>query len=160
MSDPLINVVIAGLGGQGVLKASDILADAALRTGLDVKKSEIKGMSQRGGSVTSDVRFGRRVLSPMVAPGEADYLLVLEPTQVEANKHYLKPDGRLITPDAVAAGKLPNKRSLNVALLGALSVHLSLPEAEWLEAVREGFPAEWFAANRQAFLTGRAGAIA
>jgi len=106
------------------------------------------------------VRFGRRVLSPMVAPGEADYLLVLEPTQVEANKHYLKPDGRLITPDAVAAGKLPNKRSLNVALLGALSVHLSLPEAEWLEAVREGFPAEWFAANRQAFLTGRAGAIA
>ena len=160
MSDQLINVVIAGLGGQGVLTASDILADAALRTGLDVKKSEIKGMSQRGGSVTSDVRFGRRVFSPMVPPGEADYLLVLEPTQVEANQHYLKPGGRLITPDAVAADKLPNKRSLNVALLGALSVHLPLPEAEWLEALREGFPAEWFAANRQAFLTGRAGANA
>jgi indolepyruvate ferredoxin oxidoreductase beta subunit len=160
MSDPLINVVIAGLGGQGVLKASDILADAALRTGVDVKKSEIKGMSQRGGSVTSDVRFGRIVFSPMVSPGEADYLLVLEPTQVEANQHYLKPDGKLITPDAVAADKLPNKKSLNVALLGALSVHLPLPEAEWLEALREGFPAEWFAANREAFLTGRAGAAA
>jgi indolepyruvate ferredoxin oxidoreductase beta subunit len=160
MSDQLINVVIAGLGGQGVLKASDILADAALRTGQDVKKSEIKGMSQRGGSVTSDVRFGWMVLSPMVSPGEADYLLVLEPTQVEANKHYLKPDGRLITPDAVAADKLPNKKSLNVALLGALSLHLPLPEAKWLEALREGFPAGLFAANRQAFLTGRAGAIA
>ena len=160
MSDQLINVVIAGLGGQGVLKASDILADAALRTGQDVKKSEIKGMSQRGGSVTSDVRFGLRVHSPMVSPGEADYLLVLEPTQVEANKHYLKPGGRLITPDAVAADKLPNKKSLNVALLGALSVHLPLPEADWLEALREGFPAEFFAANRQAFLAGRAGAVA
>jgi indolepyruvate ferredoxin oxidoreductase beta subunit len=160
MSDQLINVVVAGIGGQGVLKASDILADAALRTGLDVKKSEIKGMSQRGGSVTSDVRFGRMVFSPMVPSGEADYLLVLEPTQVEANRHYLKPGGRLITPDAVAADKLPNKKSLNVAMLGALSVHLPLPEVEWLEALREGFPAELFAANRQAFLTGRAGAAA
>ena len=54
------NVVLAGLGGQGVLKASDILADAALRAGLDVKKAEVHGMSQRGGSVTSDVRFGAR----------------------------------------------------------------------------------------------------
>ena len=160
MSDQLINVVVAGIGGQGVLKASDILADAALRTGLDVKKSEIKGMSQRGGSVTSDVRFGRMVFSPMVPSGEADYLLVLEPTQVEANRHYLKPGGRLITPDAVAADKLPNKKSLNVAMLGALSVHLPLPEVEWLEALREGFPAELFAANRQAFLPGRAGAAA
>jgi len=160
MSDRLINVVVAGLGGQGVLKASDILADAALRTGLDVKKSEIKGMSQRGGSVTSDVRFGRMVFSPMVSPGEADYLLVLEPTQVEANKHYLKPGGKLITPDAVAADKLPNKKALNVALLGALSVHLPLSEVDWLEALREGFPPEFFAANRQAFLTGRAGATA
>jgi indolepyruvate ferredoxin oxidoreductase beta subunit len=55
---------------------------------------------------------------------------------------------------------LPNKKSLNVAMLGALSVHLPLPEVEWLEALREGFPAELFAANRQAFLTGRAGAAA
>jgi indolepyruvate ferredoxin oxidoreductase beta subunit len=96
----------------------------------------------------------------MVAPGEADYLLVLEPTQVEANQHYLKADGRLITPDAVAADQLPHKKSLNVAMLGALSVHLPLAEADWLEAVREGFPAELFAANRQAFLRGRIGATA
>jgi indolepyruvate ferredoxin oxidoreductase beta subunit len=70
-------VVIAGLGGQGVLKASDILADAAFSAGLDVKKSEIHGMSQRGGSVSSDVRFGERVFSPMVPEGEADFLVVL-----------------------------------------------------------------------------------
>jgi len=157
MRGQLTNVVVAGLGGQGVLKASDILADVALRAGYDVKKSEIKGMSQRGGSVTSDVRFGRAVLSPMVPPGEADFLLVLEPTQVDPHKHYLKSGGTLITPDAVDAGKLPNKKTLNVALLGALSAHLPLPEASWLEALREGFPAEFFDANRQAFLAGRNG---
>ena len=156
MPGQLTNVVVAGLGGQGVLKASDILADAALRAGFDVKKSEIKGMSQRGGSVTSDVRFGETVLSPMVPPGEADYLLVLDPTQVEPHQHYLKPDGKLITPDAVDIGKLPNKKTLNVALLGALSTHLPLPEAGWLEALREGFPAEFFDANRRAFVAGRA----
>jgi len=59
-----MNVVVAGLGGQGVLKASDILADVAFSAGLDVKKSELHGMSQRGGSVSSDVRFGERVFSP------------------------------------------------------------------------------------------------
>lgn len=156
MSAQLTNVVVAGIGGQGVLTASDILADVAIRAGFDVKKSEIKGMSQRGGSVSSEVRFGGEVLSPMVSPGEADFLLVLEATQVEPNLYILRPGGRLITPDAVDAGKLANKKSLNVALLGALSAHLSLPEKEWLEALREAFPPEFFEHNRQAFLTGRA----
>ena len=87
------NVVIAGLGGQGVIKASDILAEAAFRAGLDVKKSELHGMSQRGGSVTSDVRFGAQVFSPMVPPGEADFLVVLAPDQVEPNRHCLRPGG-------------------------------------------------------------------
>jgi len=90
------NVVLAGLGGQGVIKASDILADAALRSGLDVKKAEVHGMSQRGGSVTSDVRFGRKVLSPMVPPGEADFLLVLEPSEVEVTRPLLRPGGVLL----------------------------------------------------------------
>ena len=77
-------MVVAGLGGQGVLKASDIVADAAFRAGLDVKKSEIHGMSQRGGSVSSDVRFGGEVLSPMVPPGEADFLVLLDAGQIGA----------------------------------------------------------------------------
>jgi indolepyruvate ferredoxin oxidoreductase beta subunit len=157
MPNKLTNVVIAGLGGQGVLKASDILADVVVRAGFDVKKSEIKGMSQRGGSVSSDVRFGDAVLSPMVPPGEADFLLVLEPTQVEPHRHYLKPDGILITPDAVNVQKLANKKSLNVALLGALSAHLPLPEESWIATLREAFPPEFFQHNQQAFLSGRAG---
>jgi indolepyruvate ferredoxin oxidoreductase beta subunit len=93
----------------------------------------------------------------MVSPGEADYLLVLEPTQVEPHRHYLKPGGALITTEAVDVGKLPNKKSLNVALLGALSAHLPLSEEIWLEALREAFPAEFFEANRQAFQEGRNG---
>ncbi len=157
MPGHLTNVVVAGLGGQGVLKASDILADVALRAGFDVKKSEIKGMSQRGGSVSSDVRFGDAVFSPMVSPGEADFLLVLEPTQVEPNLYVLKAAGRLITPDAVDPKTLANKKSLNVALLGALSAYLPLPEATWLEVLAGAFPPEFSAPNRQAFLAGRAG---
>jgi len=155
MSGLLTNVVVAGIGGQGVLKASDILADVALRAGFDVKRSELKGMSQRGGSVSSEVRFGDAVLSPMVAPGEADFLLVLEPTQVEPNLYLLRPGGGLITPAAVDSRKLAGRKCLNVALLGALSSLLALPEKDWLEALRDAFAEEFFEPNRQAFLTGR-----
>ena len=158
MSQPVTNVVVAGLGGQGVLKGTDILAATALRAGFDVKKSEIKGMSQRGGSVTGDVRFGAQVFSPMVSPGEAHYLLVLEPTQVEPNRHLLRPDGVLITPQAIDQEALPHKRTLNVALLGALSAHLPMSEDLWLEVLREGFDETFFEGNRTAFLLGRKGA--
>ena len=63
-AQPPCNIVVAGLGGQGVLTATDIMADVAVRAGFDVKKSAIKGMSQRGGSVTCDVRFGARSTAP------------------------------------------------------------------------------------------------
>jgi len=149
------NIVVAGLGGQGVLRGTDILANAALAAGYDVKKSEIKGMSQRGGSVTGDVRFGARVFSPMVPVGEADYLLVLEPTQVVPHRHVLRPAGVIITPDAVDPQALPNKKALNVALLGALSAHLPISEEQWLVSLREGFDEAFFEDNRKAFLLGR-----
>jgi len=156
MSHKVINIVVAGLGGQGVLKGTDILADAALRAGFDVKKSEIKGMSQRGGSVTGDVRFGSKVFSPMVPSGEADFLLVLEATQVTPNRHMLGPTGVIITPDAIHLEDLPSKRTLNVALLGALSAHLPIAEETWLESLQEGFDASFFEGNCQAFQIGRA----
>ncbi|MFD2111610.1 2-oxoacid:acceptor oxidoreductase family protein [Thiorhodococcus fuscus] len=153
------NVVIAGLGGQGVLKASDILADAAFRAGLDVKKSELHGMSQRGGSVSSDVRFGPRVLSPMVPPGEANVLLVLEGTQVEINRPTLRADGILIGPDVLADGALKNKKSLNVALLGAMSIVLDIPEEDWLAAMYANLAEKLHTINEQAFALGRAAAL-
>jgi indolepyruvate ferredoxin oxidoreductase beta subunit len=155
MSRTVTNVVIAGLGGQGVLKASDILADAAFRAGLDVKKSEIHGMSQRGGAVASDVRFGREVLSPMVPPGEADYLVVIAPDQVEVHRARLRPGGILISPDLISENGLPNPLSLNVALLGRLSTHLDIGEADWLAAIRANLPEELHEANQAAFAIGR-----
>ena len=155
MSSNTTNVVIAGLGGQGVLKASDILADAVFRVGYDVKKSEIHGMSQRGGSVASDVRFGKEVFSPMVPPGTADYLVVLAEDQVDTAKRHLRDGGVLITPDCIDVDALPNRKSLNVALLGCLSVHLDIDREQWCDAVRNNLPEKLHEINFTAFDTGR-----
>lgn len=149
------NIVIGGLGGQGVLRSSDILADAALRAGYDVKKSELHGMSQRGGSVSSDIRFGRQVFSPMVPAGEADFLLILTADQVEPNRHVLRPGGKLILPDVIDANKLLNRKSINVALLGVLSRDLPIGEEHWIAAIKANFPEKLHPANLQAFSMGR-----
>ena len=152
------NIIIAGLGGQGVLKAAGIVADVAFRSGFDVKQSELHGMSQRGGSVSSDIRFGREVFSPMVPTGEADYLVVVAPDQIEVNRHQLRPGGVLVVPNAVDVTKLTNKKSFNVVLLGVLSRHLDIAETVWLDAIRAAFPEKLHAANFQAFALGRKGA--
>ncbi len=151
----IVNVRIAGLGGQGVIRASDILADAAFRAGADVKKSELHGMSQRGGSVSSDVRFGEKVWSPMIPAGEADYLVVISPDQVQNNLPALKPGGVLLQPDAIDEHALASKKSLNVALLGALSTLLPFPENVWRDALCAAFPPELHAINEKAFQLGR-----
>jgi len=160
LTSRVINIVFAGLGGQGVLKASDIASDAAFRAGYDVKKSEIHGMSQRGGSVTSDVRFGPVVFSPMVPPGEADFLVVIAPDQVEVNRWQLREGGVLITPASVNERALPAKKAINVALLGLLSTHLDIPEEHWLDAVRANAPGKFLEANITAFAIGRQAAPA
>ena len=153
--DTVINVKFAGLGGQGVIRASDILAEVAFRFGTDVKKSELHGMSQRGGSVSSDVRFGPQVWSPMIPAGEADYLVVVSPDQVDNNLPSLKADGVLIRPELIDESQLKDKKALNVALLGTLSAHLPIPEEIWLGTIRESFPESFYAANEQAFHLGR-----
>jgi indolepyruvate ferredoxin oxidoreductase beta subunit len=155
MSSRPTNVVIAGLGGQGVLKASDILADVAFSASLDVKKSELHGMSQRGGSVSSDVRFGERVFSPMVPDGEADFLVVIAPNQVPVNAASLRQDGILIEPSQIDESSLPNKKSVNVALLGALSRHLQFSVESWTAALKRNLPEKLHEANLLAFSIGR-----
>ena len=149
------NVVVAGLGGQGVLKASDILADVAFAAGLDVKKSEVHGMSQRGGSVASDVRFGEHVYSPMVPEGEADFLIVVSSDQVPVNQHVLRSGGTLLEPAQFDLKKLRNKKSLNVVLLGALSRHLGFSEEAWAAAIRRNLPEGLVEVNLDAFKLGR-----
>jgi indolepyruvate ferredoxin oxidoreductase, beta subunit len=151
----VINIVVAGIGGQGVLKASDIIAVAALHAGFDVKKSEVHGMSQRGGSVTSDVRYGVEVFSPMVPPGAADFVLVLSPSEIANNRWHLRPGGMLIAPDAIDQQALRSPKTLNVALLGVLSRDLDIPEADWHTAIRANLPDKVHTMNLAAFETGR-----
>lgn len=93
------NILICGVGGQGILLASDILAEAALVAGYDVKKSEVHGMAQRGGSVVSHVRFGEKVYSPLIGIGDADVILSFEKLEALRSIHYLSPDGLVVLND-------------------------------------------------------------
>lgn len=101
----LTNILVCGIGGQGVMTATEILAEAALSLGYDVKKTEVAGMSQRGGVVSSHLRFGDRVLSPQIAVGEADLLVGFELAEALRWAHMLRPGatalvnlGRLVPP--------------------------------------------------------------
>jgi len=150
-----VNITFAGLGGQGVLTATDIVASALFHAGFDVKKSEVHGMSQRGGSVSSEVRFGDFVASPMIPEGETDILVVLEASQVENNLPKLKPNGLLITAEMVDASRLANKKAINVALVGLLSTRLEhLAKEDWLAAIKRELPAKIHEANIAAFELG------
>jgi len=85
------NILVVGVGGQGVMTASEILSEAAISQGYQVKKTEVAGMSQRGGVVSSHVRFGATVLSPEIPPGEADILVGFEAAEAMRWSHYLRP---------------------------------------------------------------------
>jgi len=149
------NIVVAGLGGQGVLKVTDILADALFLCGYDVKKSEVHGMSQRGGSVSSEVRFGDRVASPMVPTGECDILAVLDSTQVEVVKAKMREGGILITPDDVPKDQLKHPKALNTMILGTIAKHLEVKQEIWDQALASAFPEKLLELNREMFALGR-----
>ncbi len=93
------NVIICGTGGQGILLASEILCAAAIAAGNDVKKSEVHGMAQRGGSVSSHVRFGEKIYSPLVEKGNADLILAMEKLEGLRWVPYLAPGGKLVACD-------------------------------------------------------------
>lgn len=149
------NVILAGLGGQGVIKASDILAESAFLAGFDVKKTEIHGMSQRGGSVHSDVRYGPKVLSPMIPDGEADFLIVMEDNQLESNLHRLREDGICLYPSSVPKEALFSKKTINMALLGMLSKYLEFEERVWIESICNNLPLKAHELNLKAFHAAR-----
>lgn len=93
------SILLVGVGGQGTILASKILSEGLVRKGYDVKMSEIHGMSQRGGSVTTHVRFGSKVSSPIVPVGEADVLVAFEKVEAVRWLNYLKKDGTLVVND-------------------------------------------------------------
>ena len=90
------SVMIVGVGGQGTLLASRVLGSAMLSQGVDVKVSEVHGMSQRGGSVVTYVRYGDKVYSPIIAQGEADVLLAFEALEAARYLPWLKPEGTVV----------------------------------------------------------------
>jgi indolepyruvate ferredoxin oxidoreductase beta subunit len=93
------NILIVGVGGQGVLLASALISEAALDAGYDAKKSEVHGMAQRGGVVSSHVRIGEKVFSPLIPPGQADVLLAFEKAEAQRWVHFIKPKGKVIIND-------------------------------------------------------------
>lgn len=96
-----VNVLISGVGGQGVILASDTLSEIGMNNGYDVKKSDTLGMAQRGGSVVSHVRWGERVFAPMAKKGEIDFLLGCEQLEAARWAPFLKPDGVALVADVV-----------------------------------------------------------
>jgi indolepyruvate ferredoxin oxidoreductase beta subunit len=90
------NIVICGVGGQGIILASDVLCQAAFLEGFDVKKSEVHGMAQRGGSVITHVRFGEKVYSPLIEETTSDFVLAFEKLEALRYSNYLKKGGRII----------------------------------------------------------------
>lgn len=107
----VISFLITGVGGQGALLASNVVASVGVRAGYDVKKAEVHGMSQRGGSVHSHVRWGEKLDSPVIGRGEVDYLLALEKLEVLRYLPMLRPGGTIVVgelkipPLTVSAGK-------------------------------------------------------
>ena len=106
------NIFLSGVGGQGTILASNILGEVFLNAGYDVKKSEVHGMAQRGGDVTTHFRFGKKVYSPLIAYGEADFLISFELLEALRYINWVKPKGKIIInqqtilPPAVSLGQM------------------------------------------------------
>jgi indolepyruvate ferredoxin oxidoreductase, beta subunit len=99
MENHTTNVLVAGVGGQGVILASDIMCDLFMEAGYDVKKSEIHGMAMRGGIVTSHFRFGKKVYSPLIKEGEVDILFAFEQLEGLRWVNHLRPRGKIVMND-------------------------------------------------------------
>lgn len=127
MSEQITNILLVGVGGQGILLASEILSETFMLAGYDVKKSEIHGMSQRGGSVVSHVRYGREVFSPIVPEGEGDILFGFELMETSRYLSLLKPTGKVVVND------------LRIPPPSVLMGKEAYP-AEILEGIRSRFP--------------------
>jgi indolepyruvate ferredoxin oxidoreductase beta subunit len=131
-----INFLLAGVGGQGTILASDVLAAVGLRSGQDVKKSEVHGMAQRGGSVTTYVRWGDKVYSPLIGPGEADFYLAFEKLETLRYIEMLRPGGTVlvndhtISPLSVSSGSdaYPDDERVK-AIISAVTPHFFLVPA-------------------------------
>jgi len=153
------SVMIVGVGGQGSLLASKLLGRLLVDEGYDVKVSEVHGMSQRGGSVVTYVRFGDKVYSPIVTAGEADIIIAFEKLEAARYAPYLKAEGRLVVntqqidpmPVIIGAAEYPEgvleeltAKGLQVEALDALSLARRAGSAKAVNIVLMGRAAKYF----------------
>lgn len=147
------NILFSGVGGQGILLASEITALGLLGAGFDVKKSEVHGMAQRGGSVTAQLRYGEKVYSPLIEPGCADIQVAFEMMEAVRYLPYLHKGSKVVVntqrilPPAVATGKAAypeglieqlTERDIEVVPVNALDVALSVGEVRTVNVVMVG----------------------
>ena len=184
------NILFSGVGGQGILLASELTAAALLQVCYDVKKSEVHGMAQLGGSVTAQLRYGERFYSPLIDPGTADIQMAFEMMEAVRYLPYLNQDSTVIVntqkilPPSVATGQAvyPENvldelekrdirvigvdafsiakqagevRTANVALVGALSVHLDVDVQVFESIIEQRVPQRFLKENMKAFAGGR-----
>ena len=151
-----VNILFCGIGGQGVLKASEICGWAALFDGFHVKKSEVHGMAQRGGSVESHLRFGKEVFSPLIPKGKVDYLVSFYKDEQRRLKDFLDPKGvDLIGYLSRGEKIIKDKRYINIFILGVLSKYLGIKEDSWLGAMKKLLPSKYLEENKKVFAKGR-----
>lgn len=154
MTDRTVNIRVAGIGGMGVLTAAGITAETLFRHGYDVKKAEVHGMSQRGGSVASEVRFGACVLSPMIPRGGMDYFVLLQPDQRPLYERDLNASTVVISAADFDPSLVAHPRAVNIGLLGWLSVYLEPPRETWEDVIRAFLPERLQTVNLEAFAAG------
>ena len=141
---PVTNILVAGVGGQGIILAGKLIAQAAIASGLDVKTSEIHGMAQRGGSVTTHVRFGEKIFSPVIDPGNADFLLAFEKLEGLRYMEFLKSKGTVVLnnqaiaplPVAIGLETYPEAPEKQIAARFSLVLIDAASEAEALGNLR------------------------
>ena len=161
------NVMIVGVGGQGSLLASKLLGRLLLSRGYDIKVSEVHGMSQRGGSVVTYVRFGDKVYSPIIDKGEADFIISFELLEAARWTEYLKPGGKIITntqqinpmPVIIGAAEYPENllekmqaKGLDVDAIDALSLAEQAGSAKAVNLVLMGRLSKYFDFTQEEWL--------
>jgi indolepyruvate ferredoxin oxidoreductase beta subunit len=118
------NILFCGVGGQGILLASEVTAYSLLAVGMDVRKSEVHGMAQRGGSVTAHLRYGAKVYSPLISPGEADIVVAFEMMEAVRYLPFMHSESKVIVnthkifPPAIATGKMDYPENVLAELAG------------------------------------------
>ena len=161
------NILFCGVGGQGILLASEVTAYSLLAAGMQVRKSEVHGMAQRGGSVTAHLRFGGKVYSPLISPGEADIIVAFEMMEAARYLPFMHPESKVIVnthkifPPAIATGKMeyPDNvlselahHNISVKEIDAFEVASRVGEVRAVNIVMVGVLSTYLPVDVQAFM--------